>query len=529
MVGMNRAALAVLFAATLTAPLFAQATEKEIVEKCHYVWGDNDSRIDARQFCLLEAKRRILERAGSRMRTLVELENGQFTREEISSYAESILTLDILSEDHGMANGRNFTRMTVRSRIDVDLVLRALTAPAATNEIVGSPAVSDGRAALHSPSDEDVKQATSPGQGMGIENVELYCDGEVFDAKEFEDCRKLALAGRAEAQMRLGLAYLNGRVEKDNEQGLMWLHMAGKQNFIPSFRWLGALYYDGDRIPRDHSKALHWYLRAEKAGVDVSDVLGIIYFSGLDGVEKNDPKAFPYLKKAAWKAHSKSQIALADLYAKGAGVVQDSAEAFYWYSLGVARGFSELRHLRDAAFRRLSPNQKRALQARVKIGFSQSKLFDLGYYSGRIDGIDGPKTRQAIKDWKYLDDIKTNGSTIDVIFPILAAADTGSTYFGKSRIKAKGTRATNDLRGAERGDLASYHNLAEYMIYRERYKEAYFWSTAVVLTADMEPAGFMSKHYRNVAMKGRSEIELQLSRDEISIISRKASEWLNNR
>jgi formylglycine-generating enzyme required for sulfatase activity/TPR repeat protein len=119
-----------LAAATLLvlvlAPYDSNAEIKEITETCHYVWGDNDSRLDARKMCLLDAKRRVLERAGSLVRSEMKIENGQLTSEEVASFAEAVIQIEVTNEKHGMRNGRNYTELRVKAKFDQAEVKRRL-------------------------------------------------------------------------------------------------------------------------------------------------------------------------------------------------------------------------------------------------------------------------------------------------------------------------------------------------------------------------------------------------------------------
>jgi formylglycine-generating enzyme required for sulfatase activity/TPR repeat protein len=129
-----------LAAATLLvlvlAPYDSSAEIKTITEKCHYVWGDNDSRLDARKMCLLDAKRRVLERAGSLVRSEMKIENGRLTSEEVASFAEAVIQIEVTNEKHGMSNGRNFTELRVKAKFDQAEVKRRLEQKA-TSDIRG--------------------------------------------------------------------------------------------------------------------------------------------------------------------------------------------------------------------------------------------------------------------------------------------------------------------------------------------------------------------------------------------------------
>ena len=56
-----------------------------------YVLGDDDSKDDARQRCLLEAKRKILEQAGVYIESISQVKNLALTKDTITSYAAAVM------------------------------------------------------------------------------------------------------------------------------------------------------------------------------------------------------------------------------------------------------------------------------------------------------------------------------------------------------------------------------------------------------------------------------------------------------
>lgn len=121
-----------LFAITLLAlfflPMVVSAEVKTITATHTYIMGDNDSRNDARQLCFLEAKRKVLEKAGSFIQTSTEVRNFQLTKDQISSYSAAVLSVEILKEDFGFDNGHNTLTITVKADVDVDDVQKRLAA-----------------------------------------------------------------------------------------------------------------------------------------------------------------------------------------------------------------------------------------------------------------------------------------------------------------------------------------------------------------------------------------------------------------
>lgn len=84
---------------------------------------------------------------------------------------------------------------------------------------------------------------------------------------------------------------------------------------------LGVFYYFGlHGVRRDHSKALHWLLKAvEKSETRPYELLGEIYARGY-GVERNYTKALEWFKAAVAQEQHSALNGIGYLYIKGQGV-----------------------------------------------------------------------------------------------------------------------------------------------------------------------------------------------------------------
>lgn len=115
----------------------AQAEVQTITATHTYVMGDNDSRNDARQLCFLEAKRKVLEKAGSYIQSQTEATNFQLTKDQISSYSAAVLSVEIVKEDFAFSNGHNNLTLTVRADVDIADVRKRLQAIAEDKTLQG--------------------------------------------------------------------------------------------------------------------------------------------------------------------------------------------------------------------------------------------------------------------------------------------------------------------------------------------------------------------------------------------------------
>ena len=97
---------------------------------------------------------------------------------------------------------------------------------------------------------------------------------------------------------------------------------------------LAEMYIAGDGVPKSDGEALKWHQKAAAQGVAVSEYkLGVAYLAGLFGVTKNSEKGAALMLQAAEQGYPDAELAVANLYARGAGLPKDHVEAYKWYSL----------------------------------------------------------------------------------------------------------------------------------------------------------------------------------------------------
>ncbi len=105
-----------------------QAATKTITATHTYVMGDNDSRNDARHLCFLEAKRKVIEQAGTFIQSSSEVMNFQLTKEQMTSYSAAILSVETVNEAFGYKDGQGTITLTVQADIDTEDVKKRLAA-----------------------------------------------------------------------------------------------------------------------------------------------------------------------------------------------------------------------------------------------------------------------------------------------------------------------------------------------------------------------------------------------------------------
>lgn len=118
----------------------------------------------------------------------------------------------------------------------------------------------------------------------------------LYDAR-FREWTEQAESGDAEAQYKLGNAYLRGtEVARDYDTAAAWFEKAAAQEHVKSHYKLGYLYLEGKGVKTDYEKA------------------------------------YRHLRRAARQEYSPAQFYLGQLYAQGNGVKQDNGRALYWFT-----------------------------------------------------------------------------------------------------------------------------------------------------------------------------------------------------
>jgi len=98
---------------------FLAFAESKVVT-CHgkYVMGDLDTKKDARALALMEAKRSALEQAGTYLESSSEVKNYELTKDEISSLASGIMSVEVLKEEWKMSGENLMVTVLIRATVD---------------------------------------------------------------------------------------------------------------------------------------------------------------------------------------------------------------------------------------------------------------------------------------------------------------------------------------------------------------------------------------------------------------------------
>jgi TPR repeat protein len=150
---------------------------------------------------------------------------------------------------------------------------------------------------------------------------------------------RLANGGNAQAELLLGLEYLDGTGAAKNEsQAATWIARAAGRGEAVAQMLLGALYGNGRGVAADPSQALHWYEEAAMQGNrKAMHELAVSYAEGW-GAPKNYGEAARWFSRAASLGYVDSEFNLGVLYERGLGVPQSLLDAYKWYAIAAAAG-----------------------------------------------------------------------------------------------------------------------------------------------------------------------------------------------
>ncbi|MGD0143252.1 MAG: TetR family transcriptional regulator [Rhizomicrobium sp.] len=153
--------------------------------------------------------------------------------------------------------------------------------------------------------------------------------------------RLASLAGRgnADAELLLGLEYLDGTGAAKNEgAAAQWIaRSAARGNAIAQF-WLGNLYANGRGLKADPALAMHWYEEAAMQGNrKAMHQLAVSYAEGW-GATTNYSEAARWFSRAASLGYVDSAFNLGVLYERGLGVPQSLLDAYKWYAIASTLG-----------------------------------------------------------------------------------------------------------------------------------------------------------------------------------------------
>lgn len=274
----------------------------------------------------------------------------------------------------------------------------------------------------------------SPSLVAAASEADGTSDASAVQSIGSDKLRAAAAASDPAALFEVGTRYAEGRgVIQSLATAAEWYERAAGAGLAVAQYRLGSLYERGQGVGKDLAKAVEWYQRAADQGnIGAMHNLAVLMSEGVDGPPDHQ-KALEWFLAAGSYGVKDSQYNLGVIYARGLGPQQDLVESYKWFAVAAAQGDTDAAGRRDEVAAMLDADQLAKARALVQawrakpplpeansvkvpeggwdgvtdaIGEAdrmalvkkiQTLLVENGYDPGPPDGIEGPKTREAVR------------------------------------------------------------------------------------------------------------------------------------
>jgi S1-C subfamily serine protease len=138
---------------------------------------------------------------------------------------------------------------------------------------------------------------------------------------------------------------------------------------------LAVIYDLGIGVTKSYAESGKWYLKAANQGLaEAQFQLGVRYFEFGKSARENFTTAFTWFFKAANQGVAEAQYNVGVMYQLGRGVPQNKAEAYKWFNIAGAQGYTKAIFARETLGAELKPDElvegdRRAAAFTPKRGF----------------------------------------------------------------------------------------------------------------------------------------------------------------
>ncbi|SHJ39181.1 TPR repeat [Malonomonas rubra DSM 5091] len=222
-------------------------------------------------------------------------------------------------------------------------------------------------------------------------------------------------SGDAESQYQLGLHYsTSAKWTWDKWRAHGYFKKAAAAGHVDAQYMLAMGLLVGRGTLQDQPAAVAWLERAANKGHARAQYQLAQAFLNGTGTEKETVWGRYWLEQAAWAGHAEGQLLLAALFSKGIGGKKNLSEAWHWLkrselsgnklaakALRQTENFSgQSIKIGENLFLKTSRKDLDGLFLTPKIRYLQTMLNFRGFSAGTEDGEDGPKTQNALKNYR---------------------------------------------------------------------------------------------------------------------------------
>ena len=255
-----------------------------------------------------------------------------------------------------------------------------------------------------------------------------------------------ARQGEPRALYELGMRASEGKVQKrDMVAAAKWFELAAEAGLAPAQYSVGSLYEKGIGVAKNVTMATQWYDQAAAQGnARAMHNLAVIHAMGNDGKTDMD-KAVRLFVQAGNYGIKDSQFNLGILYGQGMGVPQNLAQSYKWFAIAAKSGDTDAAAKRDEVATAMDKADLDAMRTEVAqwkaksldvsankvdvpkewkstgkqasaldstkrlIQSAQASLSERGFDVGTPDGVMGPRTARAIREFQAAADLPVTG------------------------------------------------------------------------------------------------------------------------
>lgn len=157
------------------------------------------------------------------------------------------------------------------------------------------------------------------------------------------DLQEQALKGDAASQYTLGMMHLTGEEVPQNEnEGVIWISAAARQNYAPAQYQLARCYHDGIGLPESSYEAVRFYRMAAEQGDPKAELAMYLCCRMGHGTDRNRDEAIAWCKRAADHGNPSAQYYfgeyLLDKAYDAENKEQGRAEAIRWFTMAAEQG-----------------------------------------------------------------------------------------------------------------------------------------------------------------------------------------------
>jgi TPR repeat protein/peptidoglycan hydrolase-like protein with peptidoglycan-binding domain len=177
-----------------------------------------------------------------------------------------------------------------------------------------------------------------------------------------EEVRSRATANDIAAMEELARRLIQGTgVAKDPQAGAGWLLRAAEAGSAQAAFNVGVMYERGFVVERDSSRAVEWYRKAADGNMPAAKHNLALMLRDGKGAPRDVARAVELLQSAAHQGMAASMFSLGDMYERGDAGAKDAAAALAWFAIA-AEFERQINHGEETALAKAAEQRSQALQ-----------------------------------------------------------------------------------------------------------------------------------------------------------------------